>query len=60
MAYRLLAVDLDGTLLRADKTIDPTDIAAIRELAGSSGPSPASKVAILSTQNPPKRITITP
>ena len=35
MAYRLLAVDLDGTLLRADKSIDPTDIAAIRELAGS-------------------------
>ncbi|HSD90968.1 MAG TPA: HAD family hydrolase [Kofleriaceae bacterium] len=35
MAYRLLAVDLDGTLLRADKTVDPTDIAAIRELAGS-------------------------
>jgi Cof subfamily protein (haloacid dehalogenase superfamily) len=35
MAYRLLAVDLDGTLLRADKSIDPTDIAAIRELAAS-------------------------
>jgi len=35
MAYRLLAVDLDGTLLRADKSIDPTDIAAIRELAGT-------------------------
>ncbi|HUS29791.1 MAG TPA: HAD family hydrolase [Kofleriaceae bacterium] len=35
MAYRLLAVDLDGTLLRADKSIDPTDIAAIRELAGA-------------------------
>lgn len=35
MAYRLLALDLDGTLLRADKTIDPTDIAAIRELQGA-------------------------
>src|ERR1043165_8403341 len=35
MAYRLLAVDLDGTLLRHDKTIDPTDIAAIRELGGA-------------------------
>jgi len=35
MAYRLLAVDLDGTLLRADKSIDPTDIAAIRELSGA-------------------------
>jgi Cof subfamily protein (haloacid dehalogenase superfamily) len=29
--YRLLAVDLDGTLLRADKHVDPRDIAAIRE-----------------------------
>ena len=32
MAYRLLALDLDGTLLRHDKTVDPRDIAAIREL----------------------------
>jgi hypothetical protein len=29
--YRLLALDLDGTLLRGDKTIDPRDLAAIRE-----------------------------
>jgi Cof subfamily protein (haloacid dehalogenase superfamily) len=35
MPYRLLAVDLDGTLLRADKTIDPRDVAAIRELSAS-------------------------
>jgi len=35
MAYRLLAVDLDGTLLRDDKRVDERDIAAIRELAAS-------------------------
>src|SRR5512139_3840359 len=35
MSYRLLALDLDGTLLRHDKTVDPTDIAAIRELQRS-------------------------
>ena len=32
MAYRLLALDLDGTLLRADGSIDPRDLAAIEEL----------------------------
>jgi HAD superfamily hydrolase (TIGR01484 family) len=32
VAYRLLALDLDGTLLRHDKTVDPSDIAAIRDL----------------------------
>jgi Cof subfamily protein (haloacid dehalogenase superfamily) len=32
MSYRLLALDLDGTLLRSDHTVDPRDIAAIREL----------------------------
>jgi Cof subfamily protein (haloacid dehalogenase superfamily) len=32
MAYRLLALDLDGTLLRRDHSIDPRDIAAIAEL----------------------------
>jgi HAD superfamily hydrolase (TIGR01484 family) len=32
MAYRLLAVDLDGTLLRSDGTVDARDVAAIREL----------------------------
>jgi Cof subfamily protein (haloacid dehalogenase superfamily) len=32
MAYRLLALDLDGTLLRHDKSVDPRDIAAVREL----------------------------
>ncbi len=32
MAYRLLALDLDGTLLRSDHSVDPRDIAAIREL----------------------------
>jgi Cof subfamily protein (haloacid dehalogenase superfamily) len=32
MTYRLLALDLDGTLLRRDHTVDPRDIAAIREL----------------------------
>lgn len=30
--YRLLALDLDGTLLRHDHTIDPRDVAAINEL----------------------------
>jgi HAD superfamily hydrolase (TIGR01484 family) len=30
--YRLLALDLDGTLLRDDHTVDPRDIAAIAEL----------------------------
>lgn len=30
--YRLLALDLDGTLLRSDHSIDPRDIAAIAEL----------------------------
>ena len=32
MTYRLLAVDLDGTLLRSDGRVDEADIAAIREL----------------------------
>ena len=32
MAYRLLALDLDGTLLRTDHSVDPRDISAIREL----------------------------
>ena len=32
MAPRLLALDLDGTLLRADQRVDDRDIAAIREL----------------------------
>ncbi len=32
MPYRLLALDLDGTLLRSDHSIDPRDIAAISEL----------------------------
>ena len=35
MAYRLLAVDLDGTLLRHDKRVDERDIAAIREVAAA-------------------------
>lgn len=30
--YKLLALDLDGTLLRRDQTVDPRDIAAIAEL----------------------------
>lgn len=33
--YRLLALDLDGTLLRHDKTVDPRDVAAIEELRRS-------------------------
>jgi len=32
MAYRLLALDLDGTLLRSDQRVDETDLAAIAEL----------------------------
>lgn len=32
MAYRLLALDLDGTLLRHDQRVDDADLAAIREL----------------------------
>jgi Cof subfamily protein (haloacid dehalogenase superfamily) len=32
MAYRLLALDLDGTLLRSDHSVDPRDVAAIAEL----------------------------
>ena len=32
MTYRLLALDLDGTLLRIDHSIDPRDLAAIAEL----------------------------
>ena len=32
MAYRLLALDLDGTLLRSDQRVDDRDIAAIAEL----------------------------
>jgi Cof subfamily protein (haloacid dehalogenase superfamily) len=32
MGSRLLALDLDGTLLRADHSVDPRDIAAIAEL----------------------------
>ena len=32
MAYRLLAVDLDGTLLRSDHLVDDRDVAAIREV----------------------------
>ncbi len=30
--YKLLALDLDGTLLRRDHTVDPRDVAAIAEL----------------------------
>lgn len=32
MTYKLLALDLDGTLLRRDQVVDPRDIAAIAEL----------------------------
>src|ERR1041384_579767 len=32
MAYRLLALDLDGTLLRSDHRVDDRDISAIAEL----------------------------
>lgn len=32
MSYRLLALDLDGTLLRSDQRVDDDDIAAIAEL----------------------------
>jgi hydroxymethylpyrimidine pyrophosphatase-like HAD family hydrolase len=32
MSYRLLALDLDGTLLRTDQRVDDRDIAAISEL----------------------------
>jgi len=32
MQYRLLALDLDGTLLRRDHSVDARDVAAIREL----------------------------
>ena len=32
MKYRLLALDLDGTLLRSDQRVDTSDIAAIAEL----------------------------
>jgi Cof subfamily protein (haloacid dehalogenase superfamily) len=32
MSYRLLALDLDGTLLRTDQSVDRLDIAAISEL----------------------------
>ena len=32
MTYRLLALDLDGTLLRRDHSVDDRDVAAIREL----------------------------
>lgn len=32
MAYRLLALDLDGTLLRHDQQVDEDDVAAIAEL----------------------------
>ena len=32
MAYRLLALDLDGTLLRSDQRVDDRDVAAIAEL----------------------------
>jgi hydroxymethylpyrimidine pyrophosphatase-like HAD family hydrolase len=32
MSYRLLALDLDGTLLRSDQMVDDRDIAAISEL----------------------------
>jgi len=35
MSYRLLALDLDGTLLRSDGRVDDRDIAAIRELRAS-------------------------
>jgi Cof subfamily protein (haloacid dehalogenase superfamily) len=32
MSYRLLALDLDGTLLRSDQRVDQDDVAAIAEL----------------------------
>jgi Cof subfamily protein (haloacid dehalogenase superfamily) len=35
MRYRLLALDLDGTLLRRDHSVDDRDLAVIRELQGA-------------------------
>ncbi|MGN6110396.1 MAG: HAD family hydrolase [Kofleriaceae bacterium] len=35
MSYRLLALDLDGTLLRDDQRVDERDVAAISELQAS-------------------------
>lgn len=35
MSYRLLALDLDGTLLRRDHSVDARDLAAIRALRGA-------------------------
>jgi Cof subfamily protein (haloacid dehalogenase superfamily) len=37
MRYRLLALDLDGTLLRRDGRVDDRDIAAIAELKAAGG-----------------------
>lgn len=38
MQYKLLAVDVDGTLLRRDGTIDPRDIAALDRLRATGVP----------------------
>lgn len=35
MSHRLLAIDLDGTLLKEDRTVSPTDLAAIRAARAS-------------------------
>lgn len=37
MRYRLIATDMDGTLLRNDKSISETSLAAIRELMAAGG-----------------------
>ncbi len=38
MSYKLLALDVDGTLLRRDGTVSPDDLAAIRRLRASGIP----------------------
>lgn len=37
MKYRLIATDMDGTLLRDDKSISSTNLAAIRDLMAAGG-----------------------
>lgn len=47
---RLLATDLDGTLLRSDSSVSPRTVAALREYTGRGG------LVVLMTARPPRRM----
>src|SRR5260370_900343 len=47
MPYRLLALDLDGTLLPAAHRVDEPDSAALSGLQARGGPVPAARAVLL-------------